>query len=458
MKGLTGVLSATNLALVNENTTLRFRDKSKFKTPEALIVYEQHMMEPDQLLAICSKEYGKQLEAPQANYIPKEIVNKFYGYDCVPIRYDTRDEKIYVGVLPEMQKYIPDVNNATTVRVLVPIYYYVQLYTRHYGNPDFLYTLPARDKLNIILEEAITMHASDITITNVAEGAIVYYNIRKRKVYSRRMVERDDVEQFASLLAVQAGQPISEIDNRPRYLSVKLDMHHRGRVVLNRTYYGRAITIRVLSDEVLETTLEDLNIKPNTCDFIRRYMLSREKGLRLFIGETMSGKNTTILSSLREIVALDKYKIVSVESPVETLVAGIEQINTETEEEFGENAASLLRQNPDIVYITEITNYTAETTIQTANTGKVVFSTIHANSISDVLSRLMDITHMPSDRLLLSMHSCVYQELVRDEEHDTIAPVNRCMYFSDELKMKLYGKSVGEIKTILQEEEAKWVS
>lgn len=68
----------------------------------------------------------------------------------------------------------------------------------------------------------------------------------------------------------------------------------------------------------------------------------------------------------------------------------------------------------------------------------------------------MDITNMSSDRLLLSMHSCCYQELVRDEETDTIRPVNRCIYFSDELKMRLYGKSVGECKMILQEVESQW--
>lgn len=109
------------------------------------------------------------------------------------------------------------------------------------------------------------------------------------------------------------------------------------------------------------------------------------------------------------------------------------------------------------MYITEITNYTAQDTIQTANTGKVVFSTVHANSISDVLSRLMDITGMSVDRLLLSMHSCCYQELVRDEASDTIRPINRCVYFSDALKMRLYGKSIGECKIILQEVEAEWV-
>lgn len=456
MKGLSGVLSASNLHLVKEATKLRFRDASQFTTPEALIVYEQNMLDDDKLLEICSAEYGTQLQTPTPQYIPKELVNEFRGYNCVPIRYDTRSETVYVGVLPEKRGYIPGVKNLSPVEVEVPIYYYVKLYMRHYGQPDFLYELPAVDKFDMIVEEAIALQAADITITNVAEGAVVYYNVRKKKVRSKRTILREDVDDFTKLLSVRASAPIIEKDAQPHYLSVQLDMHHRGRVVVNSTYYGRSITIRVLSDDVLTETLEGLNIAPNACKFIRERMLSREKGLRLFIGETMSGKNTTILSALRELVALDCYKIVSVESPVETLVEGVEQINTETEEEYSANAASLLRQNPDVAYITEITNYTAQATIQTANTGKVVFSTIHANSISDVLSRLMDITNMSSDRLLLSMHSCCYQELVRDEETDTIRPVNRCIYFSDELKMRLYGKSVGECKMILQEVESQW--
>lgn len=457
MKGLSGVLSANNLSWVKETTKLRFQDASQFKTPEALIVYEQNMLSDEQLLSICSAEYGTQLQTPTPQYIPKELVNEFRSYNCVPIRYDTRAEEVYVGVLPERRGYIPDVKNLATVCVEVPIYYYVALHTRYFGKPDFLFDLSPMDKLNMVIEEAIALKAIDATITNVSEGAQIYYNVRKRKVMSKRSILREDVEKFAELLATRAGSPISEKNARPRYLSVQLDMHHRGRVVLNRTYYGRAITIRILSDDVLTESLEELNVSPTTCGFIREKMLSREKGLRLFIGETMSGKNTTILSALRELVALNCYKIVSIESPVETLVEGIEQINAETEEEYAANAASLLRQNPDIVYITEITDYTAHDTMQTSNTGKVVFSTIHANSISDVLSRLMDITQMSSDRLLLSMHSCCYQELVRDETTDTLHPINRCLYFSDALKMRLYGKSIGECKVILQEEEAKWV-
>lgn len=458
MNGLMGKVSVTNLSLIKEGTKLRFRNADEFRTAEALIAFEQRILDEADLLELCSKEYGIKLQAPPPSYIPAELAQEFRNYSCVPIRYDTREEKIYVGVLPELTKYIPDVRNITTVRVNVPIYYYVMLHTRYYGSPDFLYELPPADKLQMIIEEAVNLGAADITITNVAEGAEVYYNVRKHKVPSRRQIMREDVEQFARIMATRAKYPLADVDNHPRYFSVKLDIHHRGRVVLNRTYYGRAITIRVLSDEVLTTDMEDLNIKPNACAFIREKMLSREKGLRLFIGETMSGKNTTILSALRELTKDNKYKVVSVESPVETLVEGVEQIDTQTDEEFAENAASLLRQNPDVVYITEITQYTAAHTIQTANTGKVVFSTIHANSISDVMSRLMDITGMSSDRLLLSMHSCCYQELVRDDATDTIKPVNRCLYFSDELKSQLYGKSVGEIKMALQAEEAKWES
>ena len=222
--------------------------------------------------------------------------------------------------------------------------------------------------------------------------------------------------------------------------------------------YFDLVTIRVLPDDLLTTTLEELNIKPNACEFIRNHVLSKEKGLRLFIGETMSGKNTTILSSLLELVAEDRYKIVSVESPVEILVDGIVQINTETEEMFAKNADSLLRQNPDIVYFTEITEKTAYSILKQSNTSKAVFSSVHANSIADVISRLMDITSVDSDRIVQTLQSCIYQVLVRDEEHDRIYPVNKCVHFDEALKARLYGQPVYKKREIIKEVEDAWES
>ena len=120
------------------------------------------------------------------------------------------------------------------------------------------------------------------------------------------------------------------------------------------------------------------------------------------------------------------------------------------------NADSLLRQNPDIVYFTEITARTAKAIMQQSNTSKAVFSTIHANSIAEVLFRLEDITQLPLDRIILTLHSCVYQELVRDDRTDTVKPYNRCVYFSEDLKMNLYGKPVAQVIGILREEENRW--
>ena len=240
------------------------------------------------------------------------------------------------------------------------------------------------------------------------------------------------------------------------HFAIDINKQNRGRVVVNKTYYGLLTTIRVLPNTLLNKRLEDLNIEPDTCEFIRETMLSSSKGLRLFIGETMSGKNTTILSALKELVDKDTYKIVSLEQPVEILVDGIEQINAETDEEFELNADSLLRQNPDIVYFTEITARTATAVMQQSNTAKAVFSTIHANSIAEVLFRLEDITQLPIDRIILTLHSCVYQELVRDDKTDTVKPYNRCVYFDDSLKLRLYGKSVAEIVGILREVENGW--
>jgi type II secretory ATPase GspE/PulE/Tfp pilus assembly ATPase PilB-like protein len=264
------------------------------------------------------------------------------------------------------------------------------------------------------------------------------------------------VRAIAKLLASGAGATLADESAKPRYFAININKQNRGRVVINKTYYGLLLTIRILPNEVLNKTLEDLNIESDTCEFIRQTMLSQDKGLRLFIGETMSGKNTTILAALNELVALDRFKIVSLEQPVEILVDGIEQINAETDEEFELNADSLLRQNPDIVYFTEMTARTARAIMQQSNTSKAVFSTIHANSISEVLFRLQDITQLPMDRIILTLHSCVYQELVRDDRTDTVKPYNRCVFFSSDLKQNLYGKPVAEIIGILQGEENRW--
>lgn len=457
MKTLNGVLAGSDLDIVASSTRLRFKDANEFKTPEALIIYEQRLLTEDALLDCCCREYNMRLETPKCTYIPPEVVEHFKDTGAVPLSYSTRDSMLTIGVLPEKDVGELSYRHMLVKKVYVPIYYYVNIYTRYYGHPRFLAELATADKFNFIVSEAVNTGAVDITMVSNKDTASVYYNIKKQKVHSKRTISKDDLNDLVHFIADRAGSPMTDDEGvMPRHLSINLDIHNRGRVEINHTYYGWMVTIRVLPDENLDKTLEDLNLDPNAIDFIRGVVLSKNKGLRLFIGETCSGKNTTILASLLELTHKDTYKIVSIENPVEILVDGIEQISVETEEEFVANTASTLRQNPDIVYIAEITNYTAQHTMTISNTGKVVFSSIHANSISDVVARLTDIANMSSDRVLLCLQSCVYQELKYFPEEDRVRPINRCLEFTDELKSRLYGKSLGEIKTILQGEEAKW--
>lgn len=461
MRSLQGQLNAADLQNVREKTRLQFVDNGKqFVTPEALVVHQQNILPDDVLLELCKEEYqSDDLHVPRREYIPRDMLDKFRGMNCAPIKYSAATNTMTVGVLPELSR-IRDFNVGMSVNeVRVPIYYYVQNYTDYYGRPSFILPLPTKDYLDFIYAEALSLRASDITIYNTSKyTAEVIYNARKRLVHSKRTLEGEQVLPLAKMLATSAHGTFDESNEEPRFFSIRIDLHNRGRVVVNKTYYGWCITIRVLPDDLLTTTLEELNIKPNACEFIRNHVLSKEKGLRLFIGETMSGKNTTILSSLLELVAEDRYKIVSVESPVEILVDGIVQINTETEEMFAKNADSLLRQNPDIVYFTEITEKTAYSILKQSNTSKAVFSSVHANSIADVISRLMDITSVDSDRIVQTLQSCVYQVLVRDEEHDRIYPVNKCVHFDEALKARLYGQPVYKKREIIKEVEDAWES
>lgn len=458
IRSLIGRISAVDVDIIDQKTSLRFKNRNDFVTPEALIIHEQKIISDERLMEACQQEYNQVLVTPPARYVPDDIINKFADKHVVILDYDVANSTIHLGTIPEFKQFVDVLySDVYTFKIdFIPIYYYVELYSKQFGEPDFLSVLPVKDKWDFIVQEAIELGASDITVTNTRKGAVVYYNARKTKVMSKRTLAREDVGAIISLLASSSKATIADDSAKPRFFSIDINKQNRGRVVVNRTMYGQLMTIRVLSNDVIDMQLEDLHINPKTCQFIREVMLSPEKGLRLFIGETMSGKNTTILCSLCELVRMNTMKIVSLEQPVEILVDGIEQINAETDEEFEMNADSLLRQNPDIIYFTEITERTSKSVMKSANTAKAVWSSVHANSIADVLFRLQDITGMPLDRLILTMHSCVYQELVRNPKNDTITPYNRCVYFSDDLKTRLFGKDIAEVRSIIAGEEKRW--
>lgn len=458
MRALTGLLNITDLNIVNQAVDLMFDNPKQFKTPEAYVVYTQRMLDEEVLMRAVEDEYGMDLVTPPIQYIPQEIIDHFENYQCIPIRMDNVTDEIHIAVIPELvPEYIPPYKGMTSKLHYVPIHYYIENYSEIYGQPEFLRELPPKDIFDIIVSEAVNLGAADITIAERSTSAVVYYNVKKRRVESRRKITKQNAKDICSLIASSASMSIEEKDKSPIYPSIDLDTNHRGRVVINRNYHGMYSTMRVLPNKLFDTTLEQLNLTENTRKFMREKFMSDEKGLRIMIGPTYSGKNTTAMSVLKEKIRHKEYKTVSVEFPVELVVEEIEQIPCETEEEFELNCGSLLRQNPDIAYITEMGDTTATMTMNIANTGKVVISSLHANSIADCVSRIQDLTGLSTDRIVQNLQSAVYQELVPVGDND-IKPITTCLHFSQELKDSLIGLSLGEITKILREEESKWVS
>ena len=442
--------------VVTGAVALQFKDANAFKSPESLICYEQNLIPDDELFDLCNAEYGGVLSLVPRRYVTKDKVDALKGTHFYPLRYDSARNTLIVGTLPEFYREEVTVGNCRIEKVCVPLYLYVQEYTYLYGSPDFILPLPPKDKLEFIFTEASQLGASELNIVNTASGASVYYNVRRKKIHSKRELSVTDVPALISFIATKAGQTIDESNHKPRYMTVDINANTRGRVTIAHNYYGFMVNIRLWTTDILNTTLEGINLSAKTCSFIRNVMLSDEKGLRLVIGETMSGKNTTILTALQLLVEQDAYKIVSVEMPVEQLVDGVEQIEVTSEEEFADNAISLVRQNPDIVYFGEINEMSSVAILKAANTSKAVFSTLHANSISESISRLQDITGMSAHRIVLTMQSCLYQELVRDEENDVIFPVTTCVHFSSKLKQQLFTMSDEDIILKLRNLEIAW--
>lgn len=462
MLNLNSAFDYNVISNIQSLTKQRFRDYEKLKAPDALILSEQGYLSDEDILVLCNEVYSEELECPDITFVPERILTYFKCTNLVPVSYSSTNNKVVLLKLPDLEDGILEgtlksFNCKTEVKCTTPNYYF-KVYNMRYGQHEELLTLPAKELFEGIKNEAIELGAADITLTTRGNATLVYYNVRKSKVYSKRVLSAKDLKDIVTMLTIHS--PMDSVSRDPKYVDVQLTDYHRGRVLINHTFKGMCVTIRILPQNFVESELEDLSLTNEVISFIRRNCLDTRNGLRLLVGPTMSGKNTTCLATLKAVVDTDRFKVVSIEMPVEQLIDGVEQISCDNEEEFTNNIRTLIHQNPDFIYVAEIRDTTGRDTLHVTNTGKRVLSTLHSNSAYDVITRMVDITGMSTDRVIQTMHSVIYQELVRDDYEDTVAPRCRCIEFTEELKYKLYGKGLGEISRILKEEECgdTWIS
>ncbi|MFA6353982.1 MAG: GspE/PulE family protein [Candidatus Paceibacterota bacterium] len=177
--------------------------------------------------------------------------------------------------------------------------------------------------------------------------------------------------------------------------------------------YGESIVMRILDPKSIQVPLEEIGIEPFLFSVIQKE-ISKPNGLILVTGPTGSGKTTTLYAFLKKIYS-PEIKIITIEDPVEYHLTGITQTQTSEKKgyTFAEGLRSALRQDPDVVMVGEIRDKeTAETAVQSALTGHIVFSTLHTNNAAGVIPRLIDLGVNP--KILVSALSLsIAQRLVR---------------------------------------------
>ena len=185
------------------------------------------------------------------------------------------------------------------------------------------------------------------------------------------------------------------------------------RVSVFPSNFGESVVLRFLDSKKGIVSLEHLGFSENSRKIFQK-SISGANGMILVTGPTGSGKTTTLYSAIFKISSPEK-KIVTLEDPIEFRFPGIlqTQINVEKGLDFSEGLRALLRQDPDIILIGEIRDKkTAETAVQSALTGHLVFSTLHTNSAADAIPRLINMG-VQNFVLAPALRAIVAQRLVR---------------------------------------------
>ena len=279
---------------------------------------------------------------------------------------------------------------------------------------------PVVKLINTVLLAAIQKNASDVHIETYEKGLVLKYRIDGVLYPATEVLDRRHHSPLVSRLKVMAELDIAEKripqDGRFRLRFGGRDIDFRISILPGA--FGEDVVIRILdkssvADDMRSLRLENLGIGSDVLKRLRKCVLE-PYGMVLITGPTGSGKTTTLYAALTEI-NLGEEKIITIEDPVEYQLEGVVQIavNEKKGLSFARGLRSILRHDPDKIMVGEIRDAeTAQIAVQSALTGHLVFTTVHANNSIDVIGRF---THMGLDLYnFVSALNCVMaQRLVR---------------------------------------------
>jgi general secretion pathway protein E len=271
------------------------------------------------------------------------------------------------------------------------------------------------------LRDALKLGASDIHLESLASGLAIKFRIDGILSQIKHLEDRAQAEQAIARVKVLAELDITErrVPQDGRFKAAERGRSVDFRVSIMPSIHGEDAVLRILDKQSLyestqqKLSLDSLGFEAEDIRTLRR--LSREPhGMLLVTGPTGSGKTTTLYAAITEINT-GQDKIVTIEDPVEYQLAGVLQIpvNEKKGLSFARGLRSILRHDPDRIMVGEIRDpETANIAVQSALTGHLVFTTVHANNVFDVIGRAM---HMNLDLygFVSALNAIVAQRLVR---------------------------------------------
>jgi type IV pilus assembly protein PilB len=249
-----------------------------------------------------------------------------------------------------------------------------------------------------ILFNAIQRRASDVHIETQENVVLIKYRIDGVLYQAMDPIDKRHHGTIISRIKVMSELDISE-KRIPQDGRFKLRVRGRTidfRVSIMPTVHGEDAVIRILDKESANAEFKSLNLDvlgfdAETKKKVRKF-IREPYGMVLVTGPTGSGKTTTLYACLSEIQSVED-KIVTIEDPVEYQLRGITQIpvNEKKGLTFARGLRSILRHDPDKIMVGEIRDEeTAQIAVQSALTGHLVFTTVHANNVVDVLGRFLN--------------------------------------------------------------------
>ncbi|MGH9831586.1 MAG: GspE/PulE family protein, partial [Blastocatellia bacterium] len=274
--------------------------------------------------------------------------------------------------------------------------------------------------VDTIVFTALEKRASDIHLETRDNDMVVRYRIDGALYEAGDAIDIRHHQTIISRIKV-----MSELDIAERRVPQdgRFRMRIKGRrvdfrVSIMPSIHGEDAVIRILDKEQINESFKDLRLEvvgfdPNLLGKFQRF-IHEPYGMVRVTGPTGSGKTTTLYAALNEI-RNDEDKIITIEDPVEYQLRGVTQIQVNEKKglSFARGLRSILRHDPDKIMVGEIRdNETAQIAINSALTGHLVFTTVHANNVIDVIGRFINMGVEPYN--FVSALNCVLaQRLVR---------------------------------------------